>query len=216
MSRMFTVRRITAVATMTGALFVAGAVVAQAEPDATAQPITTNPFSSLLQQSAGDTAATSAVAQLFGSAIKPAIGGVENPVDPEFGISIPKPFMYPAPTTGCSIDGGDKMGVTLGVALSGPNWPLPPHIQRGHVLFKAVPGFAADPKTSDIKVAWINLSNGKNGIEKLDGDVAGIPMIAKDVNTGSGHIMAAMFGSIKTPTGKSCQIMVPTVGQFTA
>ena len=170
MSRMSTIRRVTAVTAMTAAFFVAGAI-AQAEPDATIQPITTpNPFSSMVKKAAGDTEATTAVAQLLGAAVKPAIG-VEESAGHEFGISMPKSFLYPAPTAGCSID-GSKMGVTLGVAMSGPNFPLPPHLERGHVLFKAVPGFAADPKTSDIQVAWINLSNGKNGFAKLDDDVA--------------------------------------------
>jgi hypothetical protein len=218
-ARVSTVARVSAVTAMTAALFVGGAIAQAETTDATTTDVTTqssNPFSSLLQQSAGDSAATGAVTQLFGAALKPAIGVDQQEPEHEFGISLPKPFMYPAPTAGCSIDGGSKMGVTLGVAMTGPNYPLPPHIERGHVLFKSVPGFVADPNKSDIQVAWINLSNGKNGIAKLDGDVAGVPMIAKDVETGEGHIMAAMFGSIKTTGGKSCQILVPTVGQFEA
>ncbi len=214
MSRRSTFRRVAVVAALTAGLFVGGAV-AQAEPDVTTQPVSSdNPFTSLLQQSAGDAQKTSAVTQLFGAALKPAIG-VDHDDEHEFGIGKPKPFIYPAPTAGCSLD-NSKMGVTLGVAISGPNYPLPPHIKRGHVLFKAVPGFAADAKKSDIQVAWINMSNGKHGFAKLDDDIAGIPMIAKDVETGEGHILAAMYGSIKTPDGKSCQILVPTVGQFVA
>ena len=243
MKRLSNVRRVATVSAMSAALLASGALAnaETASTTSTTSPVpttdatstaSTNPFSSLLSQAQNNPSATSAVSQLFTSALTPSATtdtatGVVNPLTAtnpltsalttphEAGVSIPQTFMYPAPTSGCSI-GNSAMGITLGVAMAGPNWPLPPNIERGHVLFKAVPGFSADPTKSNIQVAWINLTNGHNGIAKLDGNIAGIPMIAKDVTTGEGQILAAMFGSIKTTDGKTCQIMIPTVGKFKA
>ncbi|MBJ8337667.1 hypothetical protein JGU71_02095 [Antrihabitans sp. YC3-6] len=133
---------------------------------------------------------------------------------PDLGITTPQPFIYPAPTLGCGIAGAPAT-VTVASAQGGPNFPIPPWINKGELRFQAIPGFVDIPKTSNLSVAWINLSTFKGGIVTLDDNLAGIPTLSKTVPTGSGPVLAAMFGGVSYASGANC-FALPTVGSFTA
>ncbi len=151
--------------------------------------------------------ATDAVLRLLGSA-----GAV--PAALELGLSAPQSFMYPAPTLGCGV-GSTPATVTLALAQAGPNFPIPPWIERGQMRFQALPGHVDVPKTSDLSVAWFNLATFKGGIVKLDDNIGGIPTLSKTVPTGQGTVLAAMFGGVTYAGGANC-FALPTVGSFTA
>ncbi len=147
---------------------------------------------------------TDAVLRLLGAA----------PAALELGFTTPQSFMYPAPTLGCGV-GTAPATVTLALAQSGPNFPIPPWIERGQLRFQALPGHVDVPKSSDLSVAWFNLATFKGGIVKLDDNINGIPTLSKTVPTGSGTVLAAMFGGVSYAGGANC-FALPTVGSFTA
>ncbi|KAA0021319.1 hypothetical protein [Antrihabitans cavernicola] len=151
--------------------------------------------------------ASAAIANLLGAA------GIA-PAALELGITTPQPFLYPAPTLGCGI-GGTPVTVTVASAQAGPNFPIPPWIERGNLRFQAIPGFVDVPKTSDLSVAWINLGTFQGGVTKLDDSLAGIPTLSKTINTGQGTVLAALFGGVGYTSGKNC-FALPTVGSFDA
>lgn len=149
--------------------------------------------------------ASAAIGALLGAAgITPAA---------EFGITVPQPFAYPAPTLGCGV--GGPVTVTVASAQSGPNFPIPPWIERGSLRFQAIPGFVDVPKASNLSVAWINLGNLQGGVVPLDDNLGGIPTLSKTVKTGNGPVLAALFGGVDYASGKNC-FALPTVGRFDA
>lgn len=137
-----------------------------------------------------------------------------TPAALELGITTPTPFAYPAPTLGCGI-GNAPVTVTVASAQSGPNFPIPPWVERGDLRFQAIPGFVDVPKSSDLSVAWINLGTLQGGVVKLDDNIGGIPTLSKTVKTGEGTVLAALFGGVGYQSGKNC-FALPTVGSFDA
>ncbi|SDD40925.1 hypothetical protein [Rhodococcus tukisamuensis] len=133
---------------------------------------------------------------------------------PEFGATKTQNFFYPAPTLGCGV-AGNPLTVTVATAQAGPNFPIPPWIERGDLRFQALPGVLGIPKTSGLSVAWFNVNTLKGGFEPLDDALMTIPTMSKTVATGEGQVFAALFGSVDYLDGTNCMAL-PTVGSFTA
>ncbi|WP_067688070.1 hypothetical protein [Nocardia jejuensis] len=121
------------------------------------------------------------------------------------------PFGYTAPTIGC----GNYMPFTMTAAsaiaggteagISGP---------PGTLRFQATPAFSGMPLSSGLSVAWVNVANGRSGINALD-DVTeyNLPSLGKTVESGAGTVVASLWGTIDYP-GSRC-VVLPTVGLFT-
>lgn len=133
---------------------------------------------------------------------------------PEVGATKTQNFFYPAPTMGCGV-GGNPLTVTVATAQAGPNFPIPPWIERGDLRFQALPGVLGVPKTSGLSVAWFNVNTFRGGIEPLDDALMTIPTMSRTVATGEGQVYAALFGSVDYLDGTNCMAL-PTVGSFTA
>lgn len=139
---------------------------------------------------------------------------------PEVGSTKTQNFLYPAPTLGCGV-AGNPLTVTVATAQAGPNFPIPPWIERGDLHFQALPGVLGIPKVSGLSVAWFNVNTFKGGIEPLDDAlpalpaVPPIPTMSKTVTTGEGQVFAALFGSVDYLDGTNCMAL-PTVGSFAA
>lgn len=159
-----------------------------------------------LRAAANTPEASAAITALLGAA------GIA-PAGTEFGITTHQPFAYPAPTLGCGV--GGPVTVTVASAQPGPNFPIPPWIERGSLRFQAIPGFVDVPKSSNLSVAWINLGNFQGGVVPLDDNLGGIPTLSKTVKTGNGPVLAALFGGVDYASGKNC-FALPTVGRFQA
>ncbi|RVW08749.1 hypothetical protein EGT67_14585 [Prescottella agglutinans] len=139
---------------------------------------------------------------------------IEGVTGQEVGTTTAKDFLFPAPTFGCGV-AGNPMTVTVASAQAGPNFPLPPWIERGKLRFQAVPAHLAIPKESDLQVAWFNTTTLKGGVVPLDDAVLNVPTLSKTVDTGEGNVLAALFGQVKYESGTTCTAL-GTVGQFTA
>ncbi|WP_246782662.1 hypothetical protein [Rhodococcus maanshanensis] len=133
---------------------------------------------------------------------------------PEFGVTRPQDFMYPAPTLGCGV-GETPVTVTVASAQAGPNFPLPPFIERGQLRFQALPAHVDFPKQSGLSVIWFNTTTFKGGMEPLNDVLLGVPTMSKTVATGAGTVLAALYGDVTYQSGKTC-FALPTVGTFTA
>ncbi|MFC7449845.1 hypothetical protein [Rhodococcus daqingensis] len=133
---------------------------------------------------------------------------------PELGVTTPQDFMYPAPTLGCGI-GESPVTVTVASAQSGPNFPIPPFIERGQLRFQAIPAHVDLPKQSGLNVIWFNTTTFKGGMEPLNDALLGMPTMSKTVATGAGTVLAALYGDVTYQSGKTC-FALPTVGTFTA
>lgn len=74
----------------------------------------------------------------------------------------------------------------------------------------------AIPQSSDLSVAWINLTTFQGGIVKLDDKlpIINTPLLSKIVDTGKGTVLATMFGTVGYADSVTCTV-VPTVGTFT-
>ncbi|RDI68654.1 hypothetical protein [Nocardia pseudobrasiliensis] len=122
------------------------------------------------------------------------------------------PFAYQAPTIGC----GDSF-ITLTAASGvsgepGPNRGIAGG--PGTLRFQATPAVTGFPIASGLTVAWLNVSNGRSGIDPLDDQTDyHLPGLSKTVDTGPGTVVASMWGTINYPT--SLCVMTPTVGMFT-
>ncbi|WP_231496472.1 hypothetical protein [Rhodococcus sp. UNC363MFTsu5.1] len=133
---------------------------------------------------------------------------------PEFGVTTPQDFMYPAPTLGCGV-GETPVTVTVASAQAGPNFPLPPFIERGQLRFQALPAHVDFPKQSGLSLIWFNTTTFKGGMEPLNDVLLGVPTMSKTVATGAGTVLAALYGDVTYQSGKTC-FALPTVGTFTA
>ncbi|MGG7099831.1 hypothetical protein [Rhodococcus sp. 24CO] len=210
-----------AVVALTAGSALFGAGTAAADPEAPAEftvPIEINvptDLAALIDQAAAiSPEASAALNQLIGTA---ATEQITKALDiPDFGVTTPAAFMYPAPTVGCGLD-GQMATVTLATAQSGPNFPLPPWVEDNQLRFQALPAYIGIPKTSELSVAWINTSTFKGGIVPLDETIPVVdtPLMSTVVDTGDGKVLAAMFGKVDYADGKSC-IVLPTVGSFDA
>lgn len=133
---------------------------------------------------------------------------------PEIGVTKPQDFMYPAPTLGCGV-GESPVTVTVASAQAGPNFPIPPFVERAQLRFQALPAHVDLPKRSGLSVVWFNTDTLKGGIEPLNDVLLGMPTMSKTVATGAGTVLAALYGDVTYQSGKTC-FALPTVGSFKA
>lgn len=114
------------------------------------------------------------------------------------------PFFYTAPTVGC----GTSAPVTVTMAPS-----TNPVVRADEVSFQALSAYPGVVTSSLLNVAWINTTTGASGIDALDGTTAGgYPSLSTTVPTGSGTVVAAIFGAVNYATAV-CHVL-PTVGSF--
>lgn len=139
---------------------------------------------------------------------------IEGITGQQVGNTTAQEFLFPAPTFGCGM-AGSPVTATVASAQSGPNFPMPPWIERGQLRFQALPAHAEIPQQSDLRVAWFNTTTLQGGVVPLDDTVMNVPLLAKTVATGQGNILAAVFGQVHYPSGTTCTAL-GTVGQFTA
>ncbi|MFM1726228.1 MULTISPECIES: hypothetical protein [Rhodococcus] len=216
MSRRFgrgAARRLAVRLTATVAAAAAGAVVFSGTASAAPAPAAPPSLQTLL----GDLTRTVPLAQdLFGGILAtPGVTEViEGVTGQEVGTTTAQDFLFPAPTFGCGV-AGNPMTVTVASAQSGPNFPIPPWIERGHLRFQAVPAHLEIPKQSDLQVAWFNVNTLKSGVVPLDDTILNVPTLSKTVDTGEGIVLAALFGGVNYESGATCTAL-GTVGQFTA
>ncbi|WP_137724161.1 hypothetical protein [Prescottella subtropica] len=143
--------------------------------------------------------------------VKDAIEGVTGH---EVGATTTQDFLFPAPTFGCG-PADEPMTVTVANAQAGPNFPVPPWIERGHLRFQALPAHLEIPQQSDLQVAWFNTATLRGGVVPLADTVMNVPTLSTTVDTGEGTVLAALFGRVTYPSGVTCTAL-GTVGQFTA
>ncbi|HLS79018.1 MAG TPA: hypothetical protein VK083_19750 [Nocardia sp.] len=122
------------------------------------------------------------------------------------------PFAYAAPTFGCGTHGPITTiiaaATTYGRTAEGAERPEP-----GRLRFSATPAHSGMPLNSGLVVAWVNVNNGRSGLDMLDDRTAdGLPTLSRTVESGPGTVIASMWGVIGYP-GAHC-VMTPTVGTF--
>ncbi|MBF6355221.1 hypothetical protein IU449_11825 [Nocardia higoensis] len=122
------------------------------------------------------------------------------------------PFAYAAPTFGCGSNGPITTiiaaATTYGRTAENAERPEP-----GRLRFSATPAHSGMPLNSGLVVAWVNVNNGRSGIDMLDDRTAeGMPTLSRTVESGPGTVIASMWGVIGYP-GAHC-VMTPTVGTF--
>lgn len=125
-------------------------------------------------------------------------------------ISLYAPFVYAAPTFGC----GDNGLITTTFAAATSNGPsVNLHGTPGTLTFHATPRHSGIPQSSGLVVAWININNGRAGLDTLN-DVTefGTASLSRTVASGPGTVLASMWGTVDYP-GALC-VMTPTVGLF--
>ncbi|MEU1983307.1 hypothetical protein [Nocardia sp. NPDC019395] len=120
------------------------------------------------------------------------------------------PFVYAAPTFGCGDNGVITTTFAAGTA-NGPSSNL--HGTPGTLTFHATPRHSGIAQASGLVVAWININNGRAGLDTLS-DITefGTPSLSQTVNSGPGTVLASMWGTVTYP-GALC-VMTPTVGLF--
>ncbi|PTR27494.1 hypothetical protein C8K36_104116 [Rhodococcus sp. OK519] len=215
MSRRFgrTARRLAVRLTATVAAAAAGAVVFSGVASAAPAPAAPPSLQGLL----GELTKTLPLPQdlLGGLLATPGVTDlIEGATGQEVGATTAKDFLFPAPTFGCGV-AGNPMTVTVASAQSGPNFPIPPWIERGNLRFQALPAHLDLPKKSDLQVAWFNTTTLEGGVVPLDDTIMNVPTLSKTVATGEGNVLAAMFGQVSYESGTTCTAL-GTVGQFTA
>ncbi|NUP28691.1 MAG: hypothetical protein HOQ44_18745 [Nocardia sp.] len=125
-------------------------------------------------------------------------------------IGLYTPFVYAAPTFGCGSNGPITTIVAAGTA-NGPSANISG--RPGTLTFHATPGHPGIPQASGLVVAWININNGRSGLDMLDDRTEfGTPSLSRTVDSGPGTVLASMWGTIDYP-GALC-VMTPTVGMF--
>lgn len=125
-------------------------------------------------------------------------------------ISAYAPFVYAAPTFGCGSNG--VITTTFAAATAnGPSINLSG--TPGTLTFHATPRHSGIAQASGLVVAWININNGRSGLDMLS-DVTefGTASLSRTVDSGPGTVLASMWGTVNYP-GALC-VMTPTVGLF--
>ncbi|QNG21209.1 hypothetical protein G4H71_03415 [Rhodococcus triatomae] len=174
--------------TLSAPLALSGA--AHAAPEDTAPGL-----ADLREQTDGDQAARDAVDALAASTVLGDIAGEYTP------------FFYSAPTIGCGTFAPVTM--TMASATTGPS----AEIRADEVNFQALSAYPGVVTASGLNVAWLNTATGASGVAPLDGTTdGGYPSLAKVVPTGSGTVVASIFGSVSY-TNATCHVL-PTVGMF--
>ncbi|MFI6868691.1 hypothetical protein [Nocardia sp. NPDC050406] len=120
------------------------------------------------------------------------------------------PFAYQAPTLGCGHD--IPLTLTAASAVAGGT-PGSLGAIPGTLRFQAVTAHSGMPLASGLTVVWLNVNNGRSGINMLD-DLTeyGIASLSKTVDSGPGNVIASLWGTIDYP-GARC-LVTPTVGLF--
>ncbi|MET7771267.1 hypothetical protein [Nocardia sp. NPDC005366] len=122
------------------------------------------------------------------------------------------PFAYAAPTFGCGSNGPITTIIAAGTT-EGPNRSQGVSPEPGNLRFSAAPAHSGAPLNSGLVVAWVNINNGRSGIDTLDDRTeVGLPTLSKTVDAGPGTVLASMWGVINYPFA-NC-VMTPTVGTF--
>ncbi|WP_431952446.1 hypothetical protein [Nocardia lijiangensis] len=122
------------------------------------------------------------------------------------------PFAYAAPTFGCGSNGPITTIIAAGTT-EGINPHQGANPEPGTLRFSATPSHPGAPLTSGLVVAWVNVNNGRSGIDALDDMTEfNLPTLSKTVHSGPGTVIASMWGVIGYP-GAHC-VMTPTVGTF--
>lgn len=184
-------RRLRATVAATFALAAPFAAVNTAHATPAPQPELTE----LREHTADDPAASNAVDALAASSMFGAVAGVMTP------------FFYSAPTIGCGT--AAPVTMTMASAVTGPSVD----IRGDQVNFQALSAYPGVVSTSGLQVAWVNTATGASGVTPLDGTTdGGYPTLAKIVETGSGTVLAAIFGSVGY-SNATCHVL-PTVGMF--
>ncbi|MFC9893969.1 hypothetical protein ACFVMC_09770 [Nocardia sp. NPDC127579] len=122
------------------------------------------------------------------------------------------PFAYAAPTFGCGSHGPITTIVAAAnaEAVALPDAPAP---NPGSLRFSATPAHTGIPLNSGLVVSWLNVNNGRSGLDLLDDRTStGLPSLSRTVDTGPGAVIASMWGAINYPYA-NC-VMTPTVGLF--
>ncbi|WP_282779435.1 hypothetical protein [Nocardia sp. CC201C] len=121
------------------------------------------------------------------------------------------PFAYMAPTIGCGTT--MPLSLTAASAIAGGT-PDSLGAAPGTIRFQAVAQHSGMPLASGLSVVWLNVNNGRSGINMLD-DVSeyNLPSLSKTVDSGPGNIIASLWGTIDYP-GARC-VVTPSVGLFT-
>lgn len=120
------------------------------------------------------------------------------------------PFTYAAPTFGC----GNNGVITTTFAAATANGPsINLSGKPGTLTFHATPRHSGIPQSSGLVVAWININNGRSGLDPVS-DVTqfGTASLSRTVDSGPGTVLASMWGTVGYP-GALC-VMTPTVGLF--
>lgn len=120
------------------------------------------------------------------------------------------PFAYAAPTFGCGSNGV----ITTTFAAATANGPSVNLSGRpGTLTFHATPKHSGIPQASGLVVAWVNVNNGRSGLDTLsDFTEFGSASLSRTVDSGPGTVLASMWGTVGYP-GSLC-VMTPTVGLF--
>ncbi|MEV0295186.1 hypothetical protein [Nocardia sp. NPDC050710] len=122
------------------------------------------------------------------------------------------PFAYAAPTFGCGSNGPITTIIAAGTT-DGTNRNQGVSPDPGTLRFSAAPAHSGAPLASGLVVAWLNINNGRSGIDTLDDKTeVGLPTLSKTVDSGPGTVIASMWGIINYPFA-NC-VMMPTVGTF--
>lgn len=122
------------------------------------------------------------------------------------------PFAYAAPTFGCGSNGPITTIIAAGTT-DGNNRNQGVSPEPGTLRFSATPAHTGAPLNSGLVVAWVNINNGRSGLDTLDDRTeVGLPTLSKTVDAGPGMVLASMWGVINYPFA-NC-VMTPTVGTF--
>ncbi|MEE2035037.1 hypothetical protein [Rhodococcus chondri] len=126
----------------------------------------------------------------------------------------PQPFMQPAPTFGPGCGGGIvPYAMTTGWAQPGPN--TNPDVQIGQLKIFVSPTIPVAPTRADLTLVWLNMESFRGGIATLDDRIGGVPQLSKTLDTGTGPVLASLFGSVQYSNGAFCQVVF-TMGGFFA
>ncbi|WP_280426054.1 hypothetical protein [Nocardia carnea] len=160
-------------------------------------------LTALTEKTAGDPAARPGVDALRSYHDIVAASEISN-------ISAYAPFVYAAPTFGCGSNG--VITTTFAAATAnGPSVNLSG--TPGTLTFHATPRHSGIPQSSGLVVAWININNGRSGLDMLnDLTEFGTASLSQTVDSGPGTVLASMWGTVNYP-GALC-VMTPTVGLF--
>ncbi|MFI1911634.1 hypothetical protein [Nocardia sp. NPDC020380] len=122
------------------------------------------------------------------------------------------PFSYMAPTLGCGYSMPFSLAAANAITAGGPDGAIagPP----GTMIVQATVQQNGFPLASGLSVAWLNVNNGRSGINALDDRTDyNLPSLSKTIDTGPGTVVASLWGTIDYPAARC--VVLPTVGLFT-